>query len=449
MASPSDASKGVQISNSYRWFQLIVGIICMVMIANLQYGWTLFVDPISKKFGWDRASIQIAFTVFVLLETWLVPIEGWFVDKYGPRIVVLIGGILCGIGWWMNSWLDSLPMLYLAAAITGIGAGAVYGTSVGNALKWFPDRRGLAAGLTAMGFGAGSAITVVPIYNMIQSHGFQETFFWFGLGQGLIVFIMGWFLRSPRKEEVPPAEIKKAQTLREYTSKEMFKTPIFWVMYVMFVLVAAGGLMATAQIKPISNDIKYMGEAIGKIPLTFWVWTQPAIVLALEIDRVLNGITRPLFGWISDRIGRENSMFIAFMIEGIGIALFAVYAGHSPWVFVLLTGMVFFAWGEIFSLFPSTCGDTYGSKYAAANAGWLYTAKGTASLLVPASSFMADALGGWHQVLMIAAVMNIVAAVMALFVLKPMRQKFFEEQRAELEASGMSPAGGGRQPQTA
>lgn len=229
----------------------------------------------------------------------------------------------------------------------------------------------------------------------------------------------------------------------------MFKTPIFWVMYVMFVLVAAGGLMATAQIKPISNDIKYMGEAIGQIPLTFWVWTQPAIVLALEIDRVLNGITRPLFGWISDRIGRENSMFIAFMIEGIGIGLFAFYAGHSPWVFVLLTGMVFFAWGEIFSLFPSTCGDTYGSKNAAANAGWLYTAKGTASLLVPASSAMADALGGWHQVLLIAAVMNIIAALMAIFMLKPMRQKFFDDQQAALSA-GSAPSGqGSPRPRTA
>lgn len=432
MDRTADAQKPAQVGNSFRWGQLVIGIICMVMIANLQYGWTLFVDPISKKFGWDRASIQVAFTVFVLLETWLVPIEGWFVDKYGPRVVVLVGGVLCGLGWWMNSWVDSLPMLYLAAAVTGIGAGAVYGTAVGNALKWFPDRRGLAAGLTAMGFGAGSALTVVPIYNMIQSHGFQATFFWFGLGQGLVVFLLGWFLRGPRPGEVPKAELKKSQSLRNFTSKEMMQTPVFWVMYAMFVLVAAGGLMATAQIKPIANDIKYLGESIGKIPLTFWVWTQPAIVLALEIDRILNGITRPLFGWISDRIGRENSMFIAFMIEGVGIALFAVYGATSPWVFVILTGVVFFAWGEIFSLFPSTCGDTYGSQNAAANAGWLYTAKGTAALLVPASSILASAMGGWHQVLLIAAVMNVVAALMALYVLKPMRQKFIEQQRAEM-----------------
>ena len=160
---------------SYRWIQLFMGIVCMAMIANLQYGWTLFVNPIADKFHWTRAAIQVAFTIFVLTETWLVPIEGYLVDRFGPRPVVLFGGLLCGIGWVMNSFADSLTMLYVAAAISGIGAGAVYGTCVGNALKWFPDRRGLAAGLTAMGFGAGSALTIVPISNMIQSSGYQAT----------------------------------------------------------------------------------------------------------------------------------------------------------------------------------------------------------------------------------------------------------------------------------
>src|SRR5437868_11200426 len=185
----SDTVSGQQTSNSHRWVQLIVGIICMSMIANLQYGWTLFVSPIDAKFGWGRASIQVAFSIFVLTETWLVPIEGWFVDRYGPRIVVVIGGVLCGISWMMNSVIDSLFLLYISAAIGGIGAGAVYGTCVGNALKWFPDRRGLAAGLTAAGFGAGSALTVVPIANMIQSSGYEAAFLWFGLGQGIVVML--------------------------------------------------------------------------------------------------------------------------------------------------------------------------------------------------------------------------------------------------------------------
>src|SRR5437762_4497307 len=180
-----------------RWSQLAFGVLCMVMIANLQYGWTFFVPDIQKTFGWDRASIQIAFTLFVLFETWLVPIEGWFVDKYGPRIVIFGGGVLCLIGWVMNSYATSLSAYYVAQIIAGIGAGGAYGTCVGNALKWFPEKRGLAAGLTAAGFGAGSALTVIPIANMIKSSGYEATFLRFGIAQGAIVFALGWMLRQP------------------------------------------------------------------------------------------------------------------------------------------------------------------------------------------------------------------------------------------------------------
>src|SRR5438477_410316 len=181
-----------------RWWQLLFGIICMTMIANLQYGWTLFVNPIDAKFHWGRAAIQVAFTIFVLTETWLVPIEGYLVDRFGPRPVVLVGGVLCGIAWAMNSFADSLSMLYVAAAIGGTGAGAVYGTCVGNAVKLFADRRGLAAGLTAAGFGAGSALTIIPISSMIKTAGYQQAFLYFGLGQGIVVFIIGMLLVDTR-----------------------------------------------------------------------------------------------------------------------------------------------------------------------------------------------------------------------------------------------------------
>src|SRR5262247_3534614 len=194
-------------SEATRWGQLIFGIICMVMIANLQYGWTLFVNPIDQKYHWGRAAIQTAFSIFVLTETWLVPLEGYLIDRFGPRLMVCGSGALCAIAWVMNSFADSLALLYAAAAIGGIGAGVVYGASVGNALKWFPDRRGLAAGLTAAGFGAGSALTVVPIANMIQSSGYEAAFLWFGIGQGVIVVIFSLFLRAPQAGEVkaPPA----------------------------------------------------------------------------------------------------------------------------------------------------------------------------------------------------------------------------------------------------
>jgi len=410
----------VRVRDSYRWLQLLVGILCMAMVANLQYGWTLFVNPLDAKYHWGRASIQIAFTIFVLLETWLVPIEGYLVDRYGPRLVVLVGGILCGIAWTMNAYADSLTFLYVAAAIGGVGAGAVYGTCVGNALKWFPDRRGLAAGLTAAGFGAGSALTIIPISTMIKSSGYEQTFLYFGVGQGIIVVVLSLLLAAPKLGQVPQSS-KVLQTRRQFRPMEVLRTPVFWVMYLMFVLVGAGGLMATAQLAPIAKDFK-----IAEIPVSLVGITLPALTFALAIDRILNGLTRPFFGWVSDNIGREKTMLIAFGLEAAGIYALSIY-GRDPVIFVILTGLVFFAWGEIYSLFPSTSADTYGTEYATTNAGLLYTAKGTASLLVPLSSVLVTVTGGWHAVFVVAALMNAAAALMAWFVLKPMRQKFLQK----------------------
>jgi OFA family oxalate/formate antiporter-like MFS transporter len=407
---------------SVRLVQLVVGIVCMVMIANLQYGWTLFVTPIDQKYHWGRAAIQVAFTIFVLTETWLVPVEGWLVDRFGPKIVVLVGGVLVGIAWAINSTADTLSMLYIAAALGGIGAGAVYGTCVGNALKWFPDRRGLAAGLTAAGFGAGSALTIIPIQGMIQASGYEATFLWFGIGQGFVVVLLSLLLRAPQPGEAP-ASTRVRQSARDYTPIEVLRSPIFWVMYVMFVLVGAGGLMATAQLAPIASDFQ-----IAKIPVSLLGLTLPALTFALSIDRVLNGLTRPFFGWVSDNIGRENTMFIAFGLEAVGIWALSAF-GRDPVMFVILSGVVFFAWGEIYSLFPSTCTDVYGAKYATTNAGLLYTAKGTASLLVPLANVLAVATGDWHSVFLVAALMNAVAAIMALAVLKPMRAAHYRVVR--------------------
>jgi OFA family oxalate/formate antiporter-like MFS transporter len=402
------------------WWQLVIGIVCMAMIANLQYGWTLFVPPIDDKYHWGKASIQVAFTIFVVLETWLVPLEGYLVDKYGPRLIVLFGGALCGISWVMNSFASSLAMLYTAAAIGGIGAGAVYGTCVGNALKWFPDRRGLAAGLTAMGFGAGSALTIIPIANMIQSHGYEQTFLYFGLGQGIIVVLLSLFLAAPpagyreRLMANVPQSVKS--TRHQYTPREMLRTPVFYLMYVMFILMAAGGLMATAQLAVIAKDFGVADTLVSILGLTL-----PVLTFALSMDRILNGLTRPFFGWVSDQIGRENTMFIAFTLEGAAILLLSAY-GQNPLLFVMLSALVFFAWGEIYSLFPATNADTYGEKYATTNAGLLYTAKGTAALLVPFSSIL-SAGGEWHVVFYLASAMAILAGVLAVVGLKPMRQR--------------------------
>jgi MFS transporter, OFA family, oxalate/formate antiporter len=421
-AATESVGARAEASEATRWGQLIFGIICMVMIANLQYGWTLFVNPIDEKHHWGRAAIQVAFTIFVLTETWLVPFEGYLIDKFGPRIMVGLSGILVAIAWVMNSVADSLTMLYVAAAIGGVGAGVIYGASVGNALKWFPDRRGLAAGLTAAGFGAGSAFTVVPIANMIQSSGYEAAFLWFGIGQGVIVIIFSLFLRAPQSGEVKaPAAPAVQQTQRDYTPAEVLRSPVFYVMYAMFVMVGTGGLMAVAQLGPIARDFKIDG-----IPVSLLGLTLPALSFALTIDRVLNGVCRPFFGWVSDQIGRENTMFIAFLLEGIGIYALLQFA-HEPLLFVLLSGLVFFAWGEIYSLFPATCTDLYGKKFATTNYGMLYTAKGTASLLVPLANVLTAATGSWTAVFIVAAALNIIAAVMALAVLRPMRMRALKQ----------------------
>jgi len=412
---------------------LIIGVTCMVMIANLQYGWTLFVGPIDAKYHWGRASIQVAFTIFVVLETWLVPIEGYLVDRFGPRWIVVIGGALCGIAWSINSVADSLPMLYFAAALGGIGAGGVYGTCIGNALRWFPGRRGLAAGLTAAGFGAGSALTIVPIANMIKVSGYQHTFLTFGLMQGIVVVVLGFLiLVPPASLMMAPSKLAPGASRLQARPVEMVKTPVFWVMYAMFVMMATGGLMAVAQLAPIAKDFK-----VADVPVSLLGLTLPALTFALTIDRILNGLCRPFFGWVSDNIGRENTMFIAFLLEGVGILALA-NLGTNPVLFVILSGIVFFGWGEIYSLFPATVSDTFGTKFATANAGLMYTAKGTAALLVPYANVLSSKTGSWHLVFMLAAGLNLVAAAMAILVLKPMRGSY--TSRAETASPAPKPA---------
>ena len=404
------------------WLQLTIGVICMACVANLQYGWTLFVNPIDDKFHWGRTAIQVAFTVFVLVETWLIPIEGYLVDRFGPRWVVMGGAFLVAIAWVINSSASSLTVLYVAAAIGGVGTGCVYGTCVGNALKWFPGRRGLAAGITAAGFGAGAAITIGPIAAMIKGSGYEQAFLVFGLIQGGIVFIMSWGLQV-----APPsllaAKVKADQTAHGYTPAEVLRSPCFWVLYVMFVLVAAGGLTMAASMAPIAKDFK-----IEKEPVELFGMMMPALVFALSLNRIFDGVGRPFFGWLSDQIGREYTMALAFVI-GAGALYILSQSGTNPVTFVLVTALYFGVYGEIFSLFPATQGDTFGAKYAASNAGMLYTAKGSGALLVPVAAAIART-NGWGEVFMIAMSFNILAAVLALVVLKPLRARHFAISKA-------------------
>lgn len=414
---------------SNRWIQLVLGILCMAMIANLQYGWTVFVDPMHDKMGWTKAAIQVAFSIFVLTETWLVPVEGWAMDKFGPRPVVMFGAVLVAAAWVMNSMADSLEMLYFAAVIAGVGAGCVYGTCVGNALKLFPDKRGLAAGLTAAGFGAGAAITIIPISSMVKTGGYQQAFFTFGLLQGAVILVLALFLiRAPLRSAAGAANKVNPLTQHNYTPKEMLKTPVFWLLYLCFVLVAAGGIIAAAQVAPIAKDY-----GVAALPIDVFGAAMPLLTLVLVIDNLCNGFTRPLTGWISDKLGRENTMLLVFSGEGIAI-LGLMQFGHSPLGFMIFAPMIFLCWGEIFSIFPAVSCDTFGTKFAAANNGFLYTAKGTASLLVPLASVLKASTGSWVAVLWVAAIMSIVAALLSKFVICPMRKKMIDGKNVVAES---------------
>jgi MFS transporter, OFA family, oxalate/formate antiporter len=424
MTSISTAPAAVPTTLTSRWSQLIFIIVCMVMIANLQYGWTLFVNPISKAHGWSIASIQFAFAIFIALETWLTPIEGWIVDilgpRHGPRIMVAFGGIMVGLGWVINSMADSLTMLYAGAVVSGIGGGAIYATSVGHAVKWFPDRRGLAVGLTAAGYGAGAALTVIPIRYVIDTNGYQAAFLWFGLIQGGVVFVLAWLLRGPQPGEIPSTAAPKVQqSTRSYSPGEVLQTPVFWLLYIMFVMVSGSGLMATAQIAPIASDF-----GVANAVLLFGGTT---LTVALIVDNVANGAARPLFGWISDNIGREYTMAIAFGLGGAAYWLLGSL-GTAPWAFVVFAAMIFLTWGEIFSLFPSTCTDTFGAKFATVNLSLLYTAKGTSAFLTPLANVIKDATGSWHMVFLVTTLMNFAVVGLALFVLRPLRRRAMERK---------------------
>jgi OFA family oxalate/formate antiporter-like MFS transporter len=426
------ASSSVQVATSplAPWIQLVAGVICMAMIANLQYGWTIFVGPIDAKHHWGKAAIQGTFTLFILLETWLVPFEAYLADRFGPRLLVMIGGVMIGFSWVLFSWANTLTALYVGGMIGGVGTGLVYGTCIGNALKWFQARRGLAAGVTAAGFGAGAALTVLPLMHSLASNGYEATFFRFGLLQGIVVLLAALALQKPSgRAAARRPNPRLPQTKLDRTPFQTLTSAVFWLMYIDFVLVAASGLMATAQLAPIAN-----GFGITKDPVTLLGVTAPALLFALSLNNLMNGVSRPLFGWVSDWLGREMTMFLTFLAEGIGILYLDRY-GRNPVLFVILAGLVFFAWGNIFSIFPALTSDHFGNKYATTNYALLYTAKGCAAFFVPIGSLLAARTGNWHLTLVIAAAANVVAALLMILVLRPIRVRAIRREEVVAAAA--------------
>jgi OFA family oxalate/formate antiporter-like MFS transporter len=398
-----------------RWFQLVASLIAMIMIANLQYAWTLFVQPLQAGTGWKLSDIQFAFTLFILFQTWIQPLDGWLIDRLGPRWFISAAGLLCGVGWAGIGSATSLPMLYALYCAAGMGAAFVYSGSIGSALKWFKDRRGLASGIMAAGFGGGTALFIPFISSMIASSGYKATFVATGILQGLVILIVAQFLRHPPAEPVAAQKNTAAPGTaqvgkRQFTTLEMLRTPQFYVMYVMFVLMATGGLLVTANAGPMSRS-----WGLDKVNVQFLWWTVTTLTVATTVGPLANGGSRVFWGWASDRLGRETTMVLTFVLQALCLYSVVAIGQTSAWWFALTLFLVFFTWGQIYSLFPSTAADYFGTRHATSNYAVLYTAKGVASIIGGyAAALLYEQSGSWAMGFYGSALMALVAAIMAV-----------------------------------
>jgi MFS transporter, OFA family, oxalate/formate antiporter len=435
--------------NVARWRQLAACIIAMLAIANLQYAWTLFTTDLTSGMQTSLDAVQWALTFFVIAQTGLFPINAYLVDRFGPRIVVALASALVGAGWIGAGLADSLPALYLAYGLGGIGAGAVYSATIGVAMKWFPDRRGLCVGMVAGSYGFGTALTALPIDHMIKTSGYRSAFIFWGAIQGLVVLVAAQFLRLPPTGWVPAnweaikarVQRKVQQSLRDYTPREMLRSGSFYLLYLMMTLVTASGLMMAAQLKPICVSYGFDKYAL------FGGFT--VLTLTLLLNQVLNGSARPFFGWVSDHLGRYDTMAIVFILEAAAITALTLLVSHPIW-FIVLSGLMFFAWGDIYSLFPAAIADIFGSKYATTNYGIQYTSKGIGSILAgPCAAWLMTTSGSWLPVFWAAVACNVIAAALAVFWLKPRVTRLIKQQAAALPSGDRTDATQGTAAQTA
>ena len=411
---------------SSRWIQLLLGLVCMVVISSPQYVWTLFTQPLMTTLKVTLPQIQITFSILIVIQTFLAPGQGLLVDRFGPRALLSVGGALTGLSWVLAARATTLTGLYLTYGLLGgIGTGIVYVGVIGHMVQWFPDRRGFATGVVAAGYGMGALLTTFPIAELLKDAGYQQALVRYGWIFAAVGVLAAQGLRTANsKSHVPSPKSQlgsRAQSRiptaesRHFRPTEMLRTSIFWLMFVMMTMMSTAGLMVTSQMAAFTRDFG-MADAI--------VFGLPLLPLALSVDRVMNGLTRPFFGWLSDHIGRENTMVIAFTLEGVAMTLWLLTRSH-PALFVIMSGVVLFGWGEIFSLFPSTLTDTYGTKYATTNYGFLYMAQGVGSVLGgPVAALLHDAYRSWMPVFAIIIAMNFATALLAGLMLKPMRRRW-------------------------
>jgi oxalate/formate antiporter len=419
---------------SSRWVQLLLGLVCMVVISSPQYVWTLFTQPLITTLQATLPQIQITFSILIVIQTFLAPCQGLLVDRFGPRALLSVGGALTGLSWVLAARATTLTGLYLTYGLLGgIGTGIVYVGVIGHMVQWFPDRRGFATGVVAAGYGMGALLTTFPIADLLKESGYQQALVRYGWIFVAVGALAAQGLRSANpKSQIPNSKsqpgARSLEPHQDWRPTQMLRTPIFWLMFVMMTMMSTAGLMVTSQMAAFTRDFGMASAVVFGLPL---------LPLALSVDRVMNGVTRPFFGWLSDQIGRENTMVIAFSLEGTAMTLWLLTRSH-PALFVVMSGVVLFGWGEIFSLFPSTLTDTYGTRYATTNYGFLYMAQGIGSVLGgPVAALLHDAYGSWMPVFAIIIAMNFATALLAGLMLKPMRRRW-------LIAAAISGAGAAR-----
>lgn len=403
-----------------RWSQLVLGLIAMMAISSPQYVWTLFTGPLNQKLGTTLAELQWTFSLLIILQTWCSPLQAYLVDRFGPRLLISVGALLAGGGWVLSAYVDNIWALYLTyGVICGFGTGIIYVGIIGLMVRWFPDRRGLATGLAAAGYGFGAIFTSFPIDSMIKSAGYAHTLVVWGIIQAVIGIVAAQGLRTPPEGWQPQGYVPAAamQSKRSCTPAEMLRSPVFWLLFVMMSMMSTSGLMVVSNVGPFAKEFG-VADAL--------VFGMAALPLSLTLSRLTNGLTRPFFGWVSDHIGREATMALAFSLECAAILVLFAFIDR-PALFVVLTGLVFFGWGEIFSLFPATLTDTFGSKYAATNYGFLYIAQGVGSILGgPAAAFLKQSTGSWTAVFVIVAMLDAVTAILALTALRQLRSRHMQ-----------------------
>ncbi|MGD1094140.1 MAG: oxalate/formate MFS antiporter [Bryobacteraceae bacterium] len=389
-----------------RWIRLGAAVVAMMMIANLQYAWTLFVKPLIAATHWKLSDVQWGFTIFIALETWAMPCSGWLIDRIGPRAFLSVAGFLCGIGWASLGHVHTLTALYLFYGLAGFGAALVYCGSMGIALKWFPDKRGLAAGLISAGFGSGSALFIPIIAHLLKVADYQTAFLYTGIAQGLVIIIAGQLLQNP----VTPPKVAISTRVQvrshgvDFTSHEMLKTPHFYLMFAMALAMGIGGLMTTAQVAPMAGTFKISAAAL---------------TLALTLNPLANGGSRLFWGWISDMAGRERTMFVAFLLQAVFLFSVVAIGRTSDTWFIVTLFLVYFTWGEVYSLFPSTCADFFGARNASSNYSFLYSAKGAASIVGGGlAAMLFEKTGSWNYGFYACAGLALICAFGALVIRK-------------------------------